>query len=74
MSERKATMKELIQDIEYRLTHLEDMEMDCRNALIKIVEQNNKIVEFLTSLEIHEMEMMEDPSVEILPELPKTKS
>jgi hypothetical protein len=46
------------------------MEMDCRNALIKIVEQNNKIVRFLATLEIQELEVLDNEILDIIPKLP----
>ena len=38
---------EIIQDIDFRLTHLEDIEMDNRKFMAKLVKQGNTIVEFL---------------------------
>ena len=61
---------EIIQDIDYRLTHLEDMEMDNRKLIAKLVKQGNTIVKFLKQFEVEEV----DPSeLEIgmgLPPLP----
>ena len=61
---------EIIQDIDYRLTHLEDMEMDNRKLIAKLVKQGNTIVEFLKEFQVEEI----DPSeLEIgigLPPLP----
>ena len=64
---------EIIQDIDYRLTHLEDMEMDNRKLIAKLVKQGNTIVEFLKEFQVEEI----DPSeLEIgigLPPLPDNK-
>ena len=61
---------EIIQDIDYRLTHLEDMEMDNRKLIAKLVKQGNTVVEFLKEFQVEEI----DPSeLEIgigLPPLP----
>ena len=61
---------EIIQDIDYRLTHLEDMEIDNRKLIAKLVKQGNTIVEFLKEFQVEEI----DPSeLEIgigLPPLP----
>ena len=38
---------EIIRDIDYRLTHLEDMEADNRKLIAKLVKQGNTVVEFL---------------------------
>ena len=43
---------DLLKSIQIRLTHLEDMAMDNREVLIKLVKQGNQIVKFLSSLEV----------------------
>tara|TARA_Y100000593_G_C4156220_1_gene259638 strand:+ start:297 stop:668 length:372 start_codon:yes stop_codon:yes gene_type:complete len=43
---------DLLKTIQIRLTHLEDMAMDNREVLIKLVKQGNQIVKFLQSLEV----------------------
>ena len=45
MSEKNVTLKELIQDIDYRLAHLEDITADSRKIMMKLVKQGNTIVE-----------------------------
>ena len=40
-----------IQDINARLTHLEDTSLDIREVLIKLVKQGNQIVKFLKEFE-----------------------
>ena len=66
----KLSIIEVIQDIDARLTHLEDMQMDNRDLIVKLVKQGNTIVEFLKDFKIEEI----DPSeLEIgmgLPPLP----
>jgi hypothetical protein len=66
----KISVVEIIQDIDFRLTHLEDMQADNRELMAKLVTQGNTIVKFLKQFEVKEI----DPSemgVEIgLPELP----
>ena len=46
---------EIIQDIDYRLTHLEDMEIDNRKLIAKLVKQGNTIVEFLKEFQVEEI-------------------
>ena len=46
---------EIIQDIDYRLTHLEDMQVDNRKLIAKLVKQGNTIVEFLKDFQIEEI-------------------
>ncbi len=48
----KVSIVEIIQDIDSRLTHLEDMQMDNRDLIVKLVKQGNTVVEFLKDLEI----------------------
>ena len=60
---------DIIQDIDFRLTHLEDMEADNRQALVKLVQQGNTMVEFLKQFNIEEIDP-EDLMIERLPELP----
>ena len=60
MAEKNTTIKDLIKDIDYRLTHLEDIEYDNRKLMIKLVKQGNTIVEFLKQLEITEPPSLEE--------------
>ena len=48
----EGTLHEILLDIKYRLDHIEDMEADNRTIIIKLVKQNNQIVEFLKQLEV----------------------
>ena len=50
---------DIIQDIDFRLTHLEDIEADNRQALVKLVQQGNTVVEFLKQFNIEELDPME---------------
>ena len=61
---------EIIQDIDYRLTHLEDMEMDNRKLIAKLVKQGNTIVEFLKEFQVEEMDPSELEIGMSLPPLP----
>ena len=49
-------MKEIYQDIDVRLTHLEDATLDNREILINLVKQGNKIVKFLKDFEIENVD------------------
>ena len=57
----KISIVEIIQDIDARLTHIEDMYMDNRELIVKLVKQGNTVVEFLKDFQIEpidlEMEM-----------------
>ena len=64
---------EIIQDIDYRLTHLEDMEMDNRKLIAKLVKQGNTIVEFLKEFQVEEIDPSELEIGMSLPPLPDNK-
>jgi len=63
------TLIDIIQDINFRLTHLEDIEVDNRKLIVKLVQQGNTMVQFLKQFDIEEINP-EDLMVEKLPELP----
>ena len=65
----KVSIIEIIQDIDARLTHLEDMQMDNRDLIVKLVKQGNTIVEFLKDFKIEEIDP-EDLKLEMGMELP----
>ena len=50
------TIKEMLEDIDVKINHVEDMMADNRAVIIKLVKQNNTIVQFLKELdgEIHD--------------------
>ena len=51
----KVSIIEIIQDIDARLTHLEDMQTDNRDLTVKLVKQGNTVVEFLKDFQIEEL-------------------
>ena len=63
------TLIDIIQDINFRLTHLEDMEADNRKLMVKLVQQGNTMVQFLQQFNVEEIDP-EDLMIEKLPELP----
>ena len=66
----KISAIEIIQDIDIRLMHLEDMYMDNRELIVKLVKQGNTVVEFLKDFQIEEIDP-EDLEIGIgLPPLP----
>ena len=60
---------EIIQDIDFRLTHLEDIESDNRKLMVKLVQQGNTMVQFLKQFDVEEIDP-ENLMIERLPELP----
>ena len=66
----KISVVKIIQDIDFRLTHIEDIQMDNRKLMAKLVKQGNTIVEFLKHFDIEPIDS-EDLEMEIgLPPLP----
>ena len=53
----KISIVEIIQDIDARLTHLEDIQMDNRELTVKLVKQGNTVVEFLKDFQIEPVDM-----------------
>ena len=56
-SKDKVSIIEIIQDIDARLTHLEDMQTDNRDLTVKLVKQGNTVVEFLKDFQIEPVDM-----------------
>ena len=46
------TIKEMLKMIDAKINHIEDISADNRAIIIKLVKQNNQIVEFLKQLEL----------------------
>ena len=51
-TEHKLTVEDIITDIDYRLNHIEDIMMDNRELIIKLVKQGNTIVQFLRQIDV----------------------
>ena len=51
----KISIVEIIQDIDSRLTHIEDIYLDNRELIVKLVKQGNTVVEFLKDFQIEEL-------------------
>ena len=72
-SKDKISIIEIIQDIDARLIHLEDIQMDNRDLIVKLVKQGNVVVEFLKDFQIEELNP-EDLEMGIeLPPLPSNE-
>ena len=48
-------LSEDVQDINARLTHLEDTTLDIKKLVIKLIKQGNQIVKVLKSFEIEDI-------------------
>ena len=64
------TLIDIIQDINFRLTHLEDIEADNRKLIVKLVQQGNTMVEFLKQFQVEEIDPAELEIGMGLPPLP----
>ena len=50
--EKEDRLKKVLEDMSYSLNHIEDIMADDRELLVKLVKQNNTIVQYLKQLEI----------------------
>ena len=73
MAEKNITLKELLESIDFRLTHLEDISADNRKIMVKVVKQGNQIVEFLKQIDIEDVEPYDEPSLDV-PKLPSERA
>ncbi len=48
----KQTIKQMLEMIDAKIEHIEDITADNRAIIVKLVKQSNKIVEFLRNLEL----------------------
>ena len=67
----KRNLIEIIQDIDFRLTHIEDTEADNRKLIVKLVQQGNTMVEFLKQFQVEEIDPAELEIGMGLPPLPE---
>ena len=51
----KETMKEMLKMIDAKIEHIEDISADNRAIIVKLVKQNNQIVEFLKQIQIEDV-------------------
>ena len=52
---KEIRLEKVLQDMSYSLKHIEDIMADDREILIKLVKQNNSIVDWLKQIEIDEI-------------------
>ena len=55
MEDKDIKLKKVLQDMSYSLNHIEDIMADDREILVKLVKQNNSIVNWLKQIEIDEV-------------------
>ena len=62
--EKEIKLAKVLQDMSFSLNHIEDIMADDRELLVKLVKQNNTIVDFLKQLEIRDVSD-DDISIEL---------
>ena len=64
----KETMKQMLEMLDAKIEHIEDISADNRAIIVKLVKQNNQIVKFLSQIEIEDVsvdyDMMQSPITE----------
>jgi len=63
----KETIKQMLEMIDAKIEHIEDISADNRAIIVKLVKQNNTIVEYLKQLEIEIVEGLEPESISFQP-------
>ena len=67
--EKKIRLEKVLEDMSHSLNHIEDIMADDRELLVKLVKQNNSIVEFLKQVQIDDVtaeyeDVMQEPLTE----------
>ena len=71
--EKEIKLAKVLQDMSFSLKHIEDIMADDRALLVKLVKQNNTIVDYLKQLEVDIVEEYENELVSDLSEEEKKK-
>ena len=71
--EKKIRLEKVLQDMSHSLNHIEDIMADDRELLVKLVTQNNTIVDYLKQLEVDIVEEYENELVSDLSEEEKKR-
>ena len=66
--EKEIRLEKVLQDMSFSLKHIEDIMADDRQLLVKLVKQNNTIVDYLKQLEVDIVEEYENELVSDLSE------
>ena len=68
---KEIRLEKVLQDMSYSLKHIEDIMADDRSLLVKLVKQNNTIVDFLKQIQIEDVTAEYEYEDIIQPELTK---
>ena len=71
--EKEIRLEKVLQDMSHSLNHIEDTMADDRALLVKLVKQNNTIVDYLKQLEVDIVEEYENELVSDLSEEEKKR-
>ena len=71
--EKEIRLEKVLQDMSFSLNHIEDIMADDRELLVKLVKQNNTIVDYLKQLEVDIVEEYENELVSDLSEEEKKR-
>ena len=71
--EKEIRLEKVLQDMSFSLKHIEDIMADDRALLVKLVKQNNTIVDYLKQLEVDIVEEYENELVSDLSEEEKKR-
>ena len=71
--EKEIKLAKVLQDMSHSLNHIEDIMADDRELLVKLVKQNNTIVDYLKQLEVDIVEEYENELVSDLSEEEKKR-
>ena len=58
--EKEIRLEKVLQDMSHSLNHIEDIMADDRALLVKLIKQNNSIVDYLKQIEIDVVDDYED--------------
>ena len=70
---KEIRLEKVLQDMSHSLNHIEDIMADDRELLVKLVKQNNTIVDYLKQLEVDIVEEYENELVSDLSEEEKKR-
>jgi DNA-binding transcriptional MerR regulator len=73
MEDKEIKLAKVLQDMSFSLKHIEDIMADDRELLVKLVKQNNTIVDYLKQLEVDIVEDYENELVSDLSEEEKKR-
>jgi DNA-binding transcriptional MerR regulator len=62
--EKEIRLEKVLQDMSFSLKHIEDIMADDRQLLVKLVKQNNTIVDYLKQLEVDIIDEYGEPLTE----------